>query len=843
MSLNQILDRFAWNGLGLVVLAAPLAVGAVHWPVWMTLAALAGALLLGLSLLYFRTGRTVRLDGFVVLGLAMGGVMLFQLLPLGESLLATLSPLAHEGLLRSRELGFEVPSRISLQPVNTVQMLCFLGMAVSVYVVAFNLSYRDGTGNKILAMVGIGGAVVSLLAFAQYVVGTDRILGFYAPSVGMGKVLVFSTFVNNNNATAFLNLAVLVLAGQWQKAQFGKTKGIYAGLVLLTAAGSLAMLSRGGMLALLVAGGFLTMLSRWASGQRRRTSYAAATVVGVGLTLACVVIFLVLFNVMLNHVEKTQLIPFGEDLKKVQVWEKSKDAIPEVKIVGAGAGAFEAVFGPRNDFSPDRTFYHAENELLEPLLEFGVPLGIFFLVMSLVLLGKRLLSTRADAYYLGAIAGLVAIILQSVTDFGIRIPGVFIPAAATLGALSGAHAKVRAKQKRWRLGLSGLKFLPLAATVYMLTIAAGAWVGENSSANVYRLLSQRSVKEPSREGEATSSLANHVLGLHAWDSHMFTLWGKNREKWGDLDEARRLYERATELCPACIPARIGISRLHLRRGDEEAALRQLLEVAEDVPDRRFAIFGALHASSIDPRTVAAVWHTNEDMMYELVRYVSQRDGEQMAEVLLKETIKRVGHEPRFLNELGQLYLQVIKPEKADAVATYLMGMFPESKYGYVIQARVFVQQRRPYDALLMYEEARLRVAHGDVELDLETMSVLAATRSWDKFETIATELRLSLGDNSTYRSRFHQMMATREEMRGEYFAALAELDQAESASPLNIQVPLHKARLYVKLNRPEQAAAEYRKAMKIDPLSGRAAEGLRNLETAVRTERHWTTPL
>jgi Tfp pilus assembly protein PilF len=76
----------------------------------------------------------------------------------------------------------------------------------------------------------------------------------------------------------------------------------------------------------------------------------------------------------------------------------------------------------------------------------------------------------------------------------------------------------------------------------------------------------------------------------------------------------------------------------------------------------------------------------------------------------------------------------------------------------------------------------------------------------------------------------------REEMRGEYFAALQELDQAESSTPYDIRVPLRKARLQLLLGRADKAVAEYRKALKISPNSAEAAEGLKDLEVTKAAE-------
>jgi tetratricopeptide (TPR) repeat protein len=832
MSLNQILHRFIWNGLGVVAIGAPLAIGAVHWPVQMTLAAIAGALLLAYSLLAFRRGFRIRVDGFAVFGLALIAGMLLQLMPLGDGLLESLSPQAFAGYAKARELGYDVVGRISVAPAATGHLICMVATALCLYVVTFNLSFREGTGNKILAVVGIGGALVATLVFVHFAANSKLILGFYSPAQGVPQSQVFvSSFVNNNNAAGFLNLSLFILAGQWQKAQFGKVKGIYAVLVLVTAAASVVMLSRGGLLAMMMGGLFLAAITRWGGGGRSRSGSYAVTAAGVLLSILAIFLFFILFNQILGQVEDTRLFPFGEAETKVLLWERARGTAQAYSKVGAGGGAFAAAFLPFNDLVSRSTISHAENELVQPLVEYGLYAGAAVLLVPVVLAWRRFSFARSDGYYAGALAGLFALGIQQLTDFALRIPGVLLPAIIAMGALSGGWAKARSKDRTWAMRVSGLKLIPVAAAAYLLLIVGFSWVNRNQADVVHSALAGQMESAAVGSAEMEKEFGDDSIAWNAHDPLIYTLLGRRQVLRGDLEQASRLYEHSVELCPRCVAPRIGQIRLAEELKDYPTMLALLLDVAQMSPGHLHKVFGIALSRKLEPEMVVEAWKSDPDHLYEYVRFLFNGRHFGETEAIIRANIASAGFDVRMLNYLGILYLQARELDRADDVATYLMGMFPEKKHGFIIQARIFIRRSALDDALLMYEEALERTGkETDVQLSLEVMGLLARMRRWDRFEALASELRLAIGDSDKAQSSYHLLKAIREEMRGEYFAALQELEQAESATPYNVLVPLRKAKLQLLLNRPDKAVAEYRKALKIDPRNSRAADGLKDLE-------------
>ena len=116
-------------------------------------------------------------------------------------------------------------------------------------------------------------------------------------------------------------------------------------------------------------------------------------------------------------------------------------------------------------------------------------------------------------------------------------------------------------------------------------------------------------------------------------------------------------------------------------------------------------------------------------------------------------------------------------------------------------------------------------------ISLSMLEVLAKAREWDRFDSLSVEVGKAAGENGANRARFHRVVATGQEMRGDHEAALTELEQAESAAPLNVETAFRRADILLKLGRPHRAAAEFRKILKIDPGCARAAAGLRALDS------------
>lgn len=832
-SLNRTLEKLSWWIIVALAMGAPLLIGSVHGPTKLLWVFLSGALLVIHVLHGFRKGYRIRLDGFMLMGLGLMGLMVFQILPLGRDLMEWLSPAGLKLLDSTRALGFDVPNRLSLSPSETLDSLVMLGAAFSIYLVVFNQSYRDGNGARFLSVVGASAAVVAAVTLAQSLGGAKGFLGFFVPSFGMPpEGTFFSTFVNPNHAAAYLNLGFFLLVGHWRRSQFGGAKGLAGTFALVSVLASVALLSRGGFLSLLVGLATLLAFARWTGAVNQTPSAStSSTIMGVLLSLVTATVFLAAFNLLLSQTQNIQFLAAGQDEPKLDLWRHAVNLLRPYALAGAGVSAFGAAMSPLNDFFPSGVFLFAENEPLQSTIEIGLPLTILALLIILVLFWRRATTNKTTHHFREAICGLVALGVHNLVDYNIRVPGILIPVAIVMGAMSGAFARNFTRRRRWRVKMTTIKALPLAVVFFFLLISGGIRAMDISRDSAYAALEALPTASIPAATQRSKAIVNEIVELYPLDSHVFCLLGNWASRSGDNPRAEVLYQHSLTLLPAAPAPKIGLATLQLRQKNYEAALGWMRKVAEDLPLNRGPLLESLYRSQIDPETVVASWGTNDELLLQYVDYLKSIGRPDEVERVVLASMKNLGLEADLLSRLGFLYLAQEQVTRADLIATYLMALFPERQEGYLIQARVYVRLNRLDDALLMYEEAR-RFSRGDdnVAISLETLGLLARVRQWDRFEALSGEIRSLVLKESHFRAFFHQIIATREEMRGKLFAALSELDQAEMATPLDVRIPLRKASIQLKLGRVDKASAEYRKALKINPADRTAADGLRDLE-------------
>lgn len=834
-NLNALLQKAVSAGLWIPALAAPLLVGSVTL-LPRTGMVTAGCLLLLMAvLLQFRRGRHFRVDGFTLLGLLLLMVSLFQLVPLSDDILRWFSPKALEYVDGVRALGVEVPGRISLDPYATAETALLILAVLAFYLLAFQRAYHDGAAEQTLAMVGYSGAVVALVALAHQFLSAETIWGMYRPdSMGAAPFKAMSTFVNPNHAAGYLNLTGFVLYGVWAKAEIGKPKTLIGFCVLLIFAASATMMSRGGLVAMAAGALFLAFLNRFTGGRRLVTS-PVVTALEFSLAVLVAGAFLVVFNVLLKATGGPDfLVPFLKEETKTQVWNAALPLIDQFSRLGAGAGAFADAFSPLNTFYAKNTFMHAENELLEPLIEFGLPVGVMLLAGGTLLFIRRLDFARSRPLHKEAICGLVALLLHNLADFSIRIPGVVLPVALVLGSISGAFARDFVRERRWRWTMGALKIIPLVSTAWILSVVSSLWMHEHNPNKPFETM-KALIREPSiNADQAERTLLEPTLALHPADSYALTLAGNVWASLDRTDKAKQALERARLLCPSCIPAQAAEARLLLSDGEVAEALTIMKNIAQFEPAAEEALFQTLYSADIDPNDIGAAWGDDPDLVFRLARYLVNQAATDRTERLLLSAQKLHGWDPELMAALAELYLSQGMHQRADELATFMMGFFPDHHSGFLFQARLAALKGDMETALALYDEslAKISDAKEEVSISLEVLNLLANLRRWDRFEALAADVRTQATNYPRLRSQFHTILARREEMRGRFADALAELDLADAASPLDDSIAVRKALLYVQTGYPNKAALECRKALRINPSNTTAAQILRDLEAA-----------
>jgi tetratricopeptide (TPR) repeat protein len=420
-----------------------------------------------------------------------------QLVPLPETVVRIISPAT--GTLRHKYLD-ELPGAaerlrwmtLSLYPENTLHDLRLIVSLAIVFVVTLNCIRRVSQIRRILGSVAVIGAGVAALALLQDLTGSSDIyFWFRSPA---GHVARGGPFVNKNHFGQFMNLAIgcgiglaLVVVNQQFRRDNYTPQEVAAKLkvpemrpawmllaMIVLSAGALAFsLSRGAMLGAAVAG----ILAGIFIATRRNMPGKGWTLLAVLLCIAAIVL-LGSDRIVQRLTAQGSDSWHGHRLEMLRDLSVSWRSFP---LFGTGLGTHPVIF-PMLDRS-DVPFFasHAENEYAQLMTETGAAGVLIFLAFLGIVLGALGRAVRgplspASSAAIGLGYGLVAVLIQSATDFGQHTPAV-----ALLTAVSCALI-LNLAELRWRESGQVSTDLPRRGSLWMragallLVGAVGAWV-------------------------------------------------------------------------------------------------------------------------------------------------------------------------------------------------------------------------------------------------------------------------------------------------------------------------------------------------------------------------------
>jgi tetratricopeptide (TPR) repeat protein len=221
------------------------------------------------------------------------------------------------------------------------------------------------------------------------------------------------------------------------------------------------------------------------------------------------------------------------------------------------------------------------------------------------------------------------------------------------------------------------------------------------------------------------------------------------------------------------------------------------------------------------------------MLIDYADWLLARQALGRSEVILREGLRVHGRELPLLSRLGFLYFSQRHLDRAEHIATWLIALGPDTAPGFLLQARIDSMHGRLEEALLMYEEAKQKATEEElVPIALEMMRVLVRGRQWDRFEAVASEIRLASQAKRASQAEYYRILASREVLRGKPYDALEALEKAEGAMPLSADIAMEKGQIFASLGALDRASSEYRKALKVDPSRRAAQQALQKLESA-----------
>lgn len=451
-------------GLAGVIILGPVAIGCVHIVTSSVMQFLVFSLLLiaiwsggwscqGEELSRRYTTRTLFLACPYLLFLMVG---FFQMIPLPAGLVEKVSP--NVAALYSQaeaEIGPVIgvessfwPLTVSLSATSS-ELLRWTAHIAAFLLAATPLPTRGGKRlfirNFLIIFFAVG-LLEAIYGLSLYVSGSENLFWFKRSHSADG---VSGTYINRNHFAGLMGMCIPIsaalLASQRLPGTTGRRLGfrqylldpisfrawacsyvLLGGMVVMILALTFSMSRMGQFsvaVAIVFAAALYAMSKIWGKGGRTRfLILVLLAAIGLGL----------LWGVWkgLEPVERRWQALEGSYEERSAIWSSTINLIKDFPVIGVGLGGYSLSYPPyKSDRHNGITVDHAHNDYLELLSEVGIAGFIPWLSFLLLFLA---LSTRAwticpssSARLLagGCLCGTVAILVHSLADFNLHIPG------------------------------------------------------------------------------------------------------------------------------------------------------------------------------------------------------------------------------------------------------------------------------------------------------------------------------------------------------------------------------------------------------------------------------------
>jgi O-antigen ligase len=418
-----------------------LAFGAVYpWAYWPL-----GAMAAGLGGWAIRSSRAWRDPRVLRLAAALAAVVVaiaVQIIPLPYHVVSWLSP-GLDGFLRAFELGFQPPARhtLSLAPAHTVVAL-FLCAALSMLLIGLTRTIRHLPLEWIVSQLmglGVALAVVGIVQKGFLDEAAPLVYGFWRPQQ-LGSP--FGPFINRNHFAGWMVMVLPIVAmyavgllyqaprpvaarsGAWLRwllSLDGNRIVLVAFVAVVMGTALVSTASRSGVTSFAAAA--LVMLAFIVPRLGGRQRLAALTYVGAVVVGAIV---------WAGSDMVAARFATGPDTLdgRLSAWRDTVAIIRDFPVFGVGLGAYARAMLMYQTEGRELMYAQAHNEYFQLAAEGGLLVGVPAAVaFSLVVTGirRRLRADEDDplTFWIrrGAVAGLVGIVVQSLVEFSLQMPG------------------------------------------------------------------------------------------------------------------------------------------------------------------------------------------------------------------------------------------------------------------------------------------------------------------------------------------------------------------------------------------------------------------------------------
>jgi tetratricopeptide (TPR) repeat protein len=820
--------------LGLVVITPGLALGAVHAPVLAFYLALAAIIFVYLAVRPRGLSRA-RLD---VPSAMMIGLILFtayQLIPWSSAMVELISPNAHEVRSRALEpLGMGAPAwmPLTLDATFTAIELGKLVLYLAVYWLAVAWTRRNGS-SQVLTTVAVAGVIGAFVLLAHKILMLERIYDFYTPlHLGFRGERISAPLINENHMGAFLGLGAAAAIGQALAASSRSRRILMIGAAALIGGSLLLTLSRGAIAAF-VAGQLVFILLRAVQriagregGEPRRN--LAWLPLGLALSL----------GLGLFAAQDAIIGEFvGGSVRKLELLREGLPLIPEFPLTGVGRGAFWVAFPLVSEWGSTVTYTHAENAVVQLLVDWGILAGGLALIGFALVVGKRLLKPPARIRPTAALAGLVAFGLHNLLDFNLEVPGVAVMAVALLGTLVGAETAGHGRSQSQRQGAITVPkplLVGCAAVAVAMAVVAGTYVAKHNLDTEERRLRNALAKNDTAAFSQTNM--EQLLRRHPADWYLPFLAGVHSFQTRQGNPLAWL-ARALEINPSSASAHFYAGRSLLRADKLDQAMLELRLAARGNPGLAPSIAKVLIATAPSFEQLAKIAQDHEDKVLlwgALARAFAAKGLDAEAEAADLAVLSIDPSEPTPLARHARRLIKRGRFKEARAHASKLATLEDYRPAAAILEAEIHRAQGNAEQAVAALQ-AGLKQSPRHAGLLRELAWAAERAGDHERAMAAAAELRASSTDAKT-RATAAKLQGDLELKAGRIGAALARYRQAYAMSPSNPMLLERIADLAERHGDNLHALEALRKLINLDPTNDEWQRRLDALEKKGRAQ-------
>ena len=400
----------------------------------------------------------------------------FQLIPLPQKCLQTLSPHANAIWASTLTLGAEPPFPISLYPYVTINSFIFALAILLFYLLAlYGIKGRKQIHEIILVLL-ILGTLISLYALFQLATGQEYVLWWKKT---VSQKVATGTFIDRNHLAGFLSMLICLGIGtiwtlggeeghrfrgrkswyirieEWAKS-IGVRRTILLLFVALMMAALLATASRGGALSLLAGIIFMVglILARFI---KNRNAYILILM----LSVACIYVSYVAVERVMERFQH-----FKPDfLERITIAQETYEMGSDFPHTGTGLGTFEFVFPMYQKTNTDTLLDYAHNDWIQLFAETGwvgvliIGGGFIWLMGSSIALWRKRQDPFSVGTGLGGMGAVVSIAVHSLTEFNLHMPANDLVLVLILALLYlSLHSQIRRGEEQLSYKKKLLKF-------------------------------------------------------------------------------------------------------------------------------------------------------------------------------------------------------------------------------------------------------------------------------------------------------------------------------------------------------------------------------------------------